>query len=173
NGSVVQLNGGYVITGGTLSTSGTGTFQEINVTTLNNLVSNANYQLINGNVTILEGTITNNASFQEMQGGLQATGNTTLKGTGMVTGGTGQLLASNSPPATLINQITFQGGGTMGDSGLTITNQGTVNANDVSSNLTTVGNPMTNSSLMEATGGATLQIQNTINNAGGTIEALA
>ena len=170
NGSVVQLNAGYVITGGTLSTSGTGTFQETNVTTLNNLVSNANYH-ING-VTILEGTITNNGPFQEPQGGLEITGNTTLKGTGVVTGGTGQLLASNTPPATLINQITFQGGGFMGDSGLTITNQGTINANDVSSNLTTAGNPITNSSLMEATGGATLQIQNTINNNGGTIEAL-
>jgi hypothetical protein len=170
NGSVVQLNAGYVITGGTLSTSGTGTFQETNVTTLNNLVSNANYH-ING-VTILEGTITNNGPFQEPQGGLEITGNTTLKGAGVVTGGTGQLLASNTPPATLINQLTFQGGGFMGDSGLTITNQGTINANDISSNLTTVGNPMTNSSLIEATGGATLQIQNTINNNGGTIEAL-
>ena len=129
NGSVVQLNAGYVITGGTLSTSGTGTFQETNVTTLNNLVSNANYQLINGNITILEGTITNNGTFRELQGGLEITGNTTLKGTGVVKEGTGQLLASNTPPATLINQITFQGGGFMGDSGLTITNQGTIIAN--------------------------------------------
>lgn len=170
NGSVVQLNAGYVITGGTLSTSGTGTFQETNFTTLNNLVSNANYQLISGNITILEGTITNNGSFQELQGGLQITGNTTLKGTGVVTGGAGQLLASNAPPATLINQNVFQGAGTMGDSGLTITNQGTINANDVSSNLIITGNPITNSSLMEATGGGTLEIRNTVNNTGATIE---
>jgi fibronectin-binding autotransporter adhesin len=171
NGSVVQLNAGYVITGGTLSTSGTGTFHETNVTTLNNLVSNANYQLINGNITILEGTITNNGSFQELQGGLQVTGNATLKGTGVVAGGTGQLLASNTPPAALINQSTFQGGGTMGDSGLTITNRGTINANDVSSNLIIAGNPITNSLLMEATGGGTLEIRNTVNNTGATIEA--
>ena len=170
NGSVVQLNAGYVITGGTLSTTGSGTFQETNVTTLNNLVSNAEYQLINGNITILEGTITNNGSFQELQGGLEVAGNAILKGTGVVTGGTGQLLASNTPPATLINQTTFQGGGTMGDSGLTITNQGTINANDVSSNLITAGNPITNSSLMEATGGGTLEIRNTVNNTGATIE---
>jgi hypothetical protein len=171
NGSIVQLNDGYVITGGTLSTSGTGIFQVTNLTTLNNLLSNANFDLVNGSVLVLEGTITSNAPIQELQGGLEVTGNATLKGTVVVTGGTGQILASNTPPATLINQSTFQGGGTMGDSGLTITNQGTINANDVSSHLTTAANPITNSSLMEATGGGTLEIQNTVNNTGATIEA--
>jgi hypothetical protein len=90
---------------------------------------------------------------------------------GVVKGGTGQLLASNTPPAALINQSTFQGGGAMGDSGLTITNQGTINANDVSSNLVVAGTPLTNSSQMEATGGGTLEIRNTVNNTGATIEA--
>ena len=172
NGSTVTM-AGYTYTGGTLSTSGTGVFKIVpaNNTILNNLTSNATYQLVNGANTTLEGTITNNGTFQALQGGLLIDGAVTLKGTGNLTGGTGAFIGSFCcNPATLTNQETIQGGGTLGDSGLTLDNQGTVNANDTSSALMLVGATATNTALMEASG-ATLTIENTVNNSGGTIQA--
>ena len=74
-------------------------------------------------------------------------------------------------PATLINQQTIQGGGTIGDSGLRLTNEGTINATNISHALAIAGAPTTNTALMEATGGGTLEILNTVNNTGGTIRA--
>jgi len=50
-------------------------------------------------------------------------------------------------------------------------NQGTIKANNTSSALKLVGAPATNTAMMEATGGATLTVENTLNNTGGTIQA--
>ena len=173
NGSTVTM-AGYTYTGGTLSTTGTGVFQIVpaNNTILNNLTNNGIYHLLNAANTTLQGTITNNGIFQALQGGLLINGAVTLKGTGSITGGTGAFIKSFCcNPATLNNQETILGGGNMGDSNLTLVNQGTINANNTSSALTLVGGPALNSALMEATGGATLTIENTLNNTGGKIEA--
>ena len=174
NGSIVTM-AGYTVTGGTLATSGTGVFQIVpaNNTILNNLTNNGTYQMLNGANTTLQGTVTNNGTFQALQGGLLINGPVTLQGSGNITGGTGAFInALCCNPATLTNAETIQGGGTIGDSSLTLVNQGTVNANNASSALTLVGAATTNTALMEATGGATLNIQNTVNNTGGKIEAL-
>lgn len=173
NGSVVTM-AGYTYTGGTLSTTGTGAFQIVpaNNAILNNLTNNGTYQMLNGANTTLQGTITNNGAFQAMQGGLLISGAVTLKGSGNLTGGTGAFINSFCcNPATLTNQELIQGGGNIGDSNLMLANQGTLNANNTSSSLTLVGAPATNTGLMEASGGATLTIENTLNNTGGTIQA--
>ncbi len=171
-GSVVQLNGGYLITGGNLITKGSGVFEELNVTTLNNLTSNANFQLINGNITILEGTITNNGTFTAQHGGLQIMGTVTLKGTGTVTGGDSGFIHSGCcGAANLINQQTIQGGGAVGDASFTLTNQATLNANNPAASMVFNGTPEFNTGTIEASNGATLEIQNTVNNTGGTISA--
>jgi hypothetical protein len=173
NGSTVTL-AGYTYTGGTLSTTGTGVFQIVpaNNTILNNLTNHGTYQLLHAANTTLQGTITNNGTFQALQGGLLINGAVTLKGSGTVTGGTGAFINSFCcNPATLINLETIQGGGNIGDSSLALANQGTIKANNTSSALTLVGAPATNTALMEATGGATLTIENTLNNTGGTIQA--
>jgi hypothetical protein len=172
NGSVVQLWGGYVITGGTLSTTGTGTIQEMNVTTLNNVTSNANFQINTAEITILKGTIINNGTITAQHGGLQINGTVTLKGSGSVSGGDGPFIhAFCCSAANLVLQQPLSGGGSIGDTSFTFTNQSTVNANNPSTHLTLTGNPDTNSATMEASGGGTLEIQNTVNNVGGAISA--
>lgn len=173
SGSTVNM-AGYTLTGGTLSTSGTGVFTIVpaNNTILNNLTNAGTYQLINGANTTIQGTLTNSGTFQALNGGLLVSGNATLKGAGVVTGATGPLLGSYTIPATLLNQSTIQGGGTIGDNNLTITNQGTIDANNTSNSMVTAGpNALTNTSIMEATGGATLEIRNVVNNTGGIITA--
>jgi fibronectin-binding autotransporter adhesin len=172
NGSTVQVKL-YTITGGTLSTSGTGVIQGVDTLVLNNLTNQSNYQLTTDSETALQGTIINTGTFTVQNGELMASGNAILKGAGVVIGKSPFLLGSYTIPATLLNQSTIEGGGTIGDNNLTVTNEGTINANSNSLNLTAVGpNSLTNSSVMEASGGGTLEIQNTVNNAGGTIEAL-
>jgi len=171
NGSTVQL-WGYVITGGTLSTTGTGTIQESDVTTLNNLTSNANFLINTSDVTILQGTIVNNGTITAPHGGLQINGTVTLKGSGAVTGGDGALIHEFCcTAANLILQQPLSGGGSIGDTSFTLTNQSTVNANNPATYLTLAGNPETNTGTLEASSGATLEIQNTVNNVGGTITA--
>jgi hypothetical protein len=159
DGSVVQL-WGYVITGGTLLTKGSGVIQEANVTTLNNLTNNANFQINTADVTILQGTIVNNGTITGQHGGIQINGTVTLKGSGSVTGGDGALLhAFCCNPANLILQQPLSGGGAIGDTSFTLTNQSTVNANNPSANLTLTGNPETNTGTLEASSGGTLEIQ--------------
>src|SRR6266851_2432547 len=65
--STVQLESGVSITGGTLTTSGSGTIQAnccFNDGTLDGVTNNGTFQLNNGNIEYLSGTMTNNGSFQ-------------------------------------------------------------------------------------------------------------
>ena len=173
NGSTVQLQG-YTITGGTLISSRTGVFQGVNTLVLNNLTNNANYEVTTNSDTALQGTITNGGTVTVQQGELLVSGSATLKGAGTVIGKAPLLLGSYTIPATLLNQSTIEGGGTIGDSYLTVTNQGTINANNASNPMIIVGpNALTNTATIEASGGATLEIRNTVNNTGATIEAQA
>ena len=166
NGSVVTL-AGYTYTGGKLSTTGTGSFQIVpaNNVILNNLTIAGLYEDLNDANTTLHGTVTNNGTIQALNGGVLISGSATLKGTGVLTGNSGQLLGSFTvPTSALLNQSTIQGGGTIGDQYLTITNQGTIDANSKTNPLTTAGNPLTNSGVLEASGGGTLIIGNTVKN---------
>ena len=145
-GSTVELQAGptngMTLTGGTLTTSGTGVIQStccFNNGTLDGVTNNGTFKLIQ-TIENLNGTITNNGSFQVNAAGfntdLDVTGAVTLKGTGTLTMsndannhimGYGQV----APGASLLNQITIQGAGTIGwnggiGTGNSVTNQGTI-----------------------------------------------
>jgi hypothetical protein len=170
-GSTVQLEG-YTFTGGTLTTSGTGTLQIVNSTYFNNITNNGTFQVLAGNPTILQGTIVNNGTFNAPNGGYQIDGNVTLKGTGTVSGGNAGLFHSSFVGGgTLTLQQPLSGGGGIGDSSFNFTNQSTVTANNTSANLILGGNPVVNTGTLQASSGATLEIQIPVNNNGGTITA--
>jgi hypothetical protein len=145
-GSAVELQpgptSGMTLTGGTLTTSGTGVIQStccFNNGTLDGVTNNGTFKLIQA-IENLNGTITNNGSFQVNAAGfntdLDVTGAVTLKGTGTLTMsndannhimGYGQV----APGASLLNQSTIQGAGTIGwnggiGTGNSVTNQGTI-----------------------------------------------
>jgi hypothetical protein len=114
--SIVSLASGATILGGALTTSGTGTIQAkccFNDGTLNGVTNNGTFQLNNGNIEFLAGTITNNGSLQVNSTGsgsyLNITGDVTLTGTGALTmsnNPTNYIMgyAQASPGASLINQ---------------------------------------------------------------------
>ena len=176
NGSTVTL-AGYTYTGGTFSTTGTGTFQIVpaNNTIWNNLTNAASYHILAAAYTTLEGTINNNGTFFDA-GELIIHGGVALKGSGSILGqgalGGRSVIGSDVGGGALTNQELIHGGGGIGDSTFSLINQATVNADDPTNQLTLVGAATTNTNTMEASGGATLQISNTVNNLGGTIEAL-
>jgi hypothetical protein len=107
-------------------------------------------------------------------------GNTTLSGGGTVTLNSGDnngqvYIYQGTGGLTLTNaDNTIRGVGTIGNSGLTLVNQaaGTINANSSAGTLYLNGSVgMTNAGLLEATGGGTLQISQSIANGGGVIKA--
>jgi hypothetical protein len=171
--SVVDLQNGIIINGGTLTTSGSGLIhtQAGQSGTLENLTNAGNYQLDNNSTTTLVGTITNNGNINLASGGnvtqVLLSGNVTLSGTGTLT-------MSNNPEnfiygasltgtEVLTNNITISGSGDIGN-GLMIldnTSLGTINANQ--SNpllLVPSAGGFTNTGLMEATTGGTLTLDN-------------
>jgi hypothetical protein len=186
NGSQVQLTGfGTTITGGTLTTSGGGLIVEIagGISTLSGLTNSGTFSILDGATVNLEGTLTNTGTIQLNAGGnlttLNAPNNVTLAGTGKVTmSNNGNNHIDGNSPAILTNQSTIQGGGMIGPH-LTLANQGTINANLTGAALLfnqATGATNTNTATMEATNGATLQLQTggggSINNTGGTIKAV-
>ena len=109
-----------------------------------------------------------------------ATGNLVqLTGSGTVTLESGSQIEGNgssASPDTLENvNNTIEGAGTIGtgDGKLALENDtaGIIDANVANHTLTIdTGNDITNAGLLEATGGGTLQINDPVNNSGGTIE---
>ena len=172
SGSTVQFEG-YILSGGTITTSGSGVFQNINSSYYNNITNNGTFQTMGGNYAILEGTIINNGTFSAPNGGYQINGNVTLKGTGTVSGANAALFHSSFVGGgTLTLQQPLSGGGSIGDSSFNLSNQSTITANNPSANLILAANPVVNTGTLQASNGATLEIQNTVNNAGsGTITA--
>src|SRR5579863_158714 len=173
-GSTVMVDA-FAISEGTLASTGSGlfsTFAGSGNPSLSNLTNNANYQIVSGGSSTIAGTINNLGTIQ-VKGGLFVNGSATLKGGSVpITYPEGSII-SLSGATTLINQSNIAGSGFIGDATLTFTNQGTVNAIDTANSLVLSGHAFSNTATLEASGGGTLQIQNTINNAGGTIEALA
>jgi hypothetical protein len=103
--------------------------------------------------------------------------NVTLSGAGTLTmnlSGTGHNeIGPFIDPETLTNQSTIEGAGIIGNGSLTLNNAGTINANSNGQTLILNGSGgVTNTNLLEASSGGTLQFNAvTVNNAGGNITA--
>ena len=119
------------------------------------------------------GTITLNATGNGAD--LSVMGAAVLTGAGKVTlsNNGGNDITSDGAPSTLTNvDNTISGAGTIGDSNLTLINQGTINANgSLALVLNTGNNTITNSGTLEATSSGGLDIDSNVNNSK-TIEAL-
>jgi hypothetical protein len=175
-GTINALNGGTVVlgsqtvSGGTLTSAGTGVFMQSpggGGPTLSGLTFSGKYTIPSGASVSLLGTINNTGVFQT-QGNLSPAGNTTLQGSGSVDMQPGGSLKGSSG-GTLTNLQLIHGAGTI--SNLPLVNQGTIRADNNSYPLILSEGSTTNTATLEASGGATLQIANTIDNAGGTVEA--
>lgn len=177
-GSTVLLNGSTV-TGGTLNGSGTFTSSG---SVLSGLTNAGTVQVANNNSATLVGTINNSGAIQINSLGnatqLAANGPVTLTGGGTVTlSDNSQNFLTGTLGGTLLNvNNTISGSGNIGNGAMAFTNHGTVNATSAGGQHLIISSGAAgavNSSVMEASSGGTLEIQNTVNNAGGTIEALA
>jgi len=173
DGSMVSA-GGLTITGGTLTSVGSGVFTTSpggGNPTLNNLTFAGNFMIPSGAAIILEGTVNNTGTIQST-GQIFVSGNATLSGKGSVLmTGSGSAMDQLTGTDTLTNRQLIHGAGTIYE--LPVTNEGTIKADNTSAPLYLDGTT-TNTALLEASGGGTLEIFNntTVNNKGGTIEAL-
>jgi fibronectin-binding autotransporter adhesin len=184
-GSSVTLSN-TTISGGTLS-SGTGdSIVSVGsaVTTLQNSVTIATgttYNILNDGQTSVNGKLTNNGTITvNSTAGANGTdldfigtGVNLLTGTGSVvlpgTNLQSEVTTAAGSSLTVDTQQTIKGAGTIA---ATMTNNGTINADISGSTMTLDGDPMSNTSIMEATGGGNLTISGiTITNTGGTIKA--
>jgi hypothetical protein len=182
-GSSVILNG-TTITGGTLSTTGTGVIYGLNGTTLVGVTNAGNFNVENAYVTNLSGTITNTGSFTlnstSTYAYLELAANTTLTGKGTVIMGAGapySIIGDNTGTVyTLTNSNnTIEGDGYLGNTQINFVNNGTVNANTSGGTLyiqpISAGTDV-NTATMEATNGGILELQGgSFTNTGGTLTA--
>jgi YVTN family beta-propeller protein len=187
--SAVQFVNGATIQGGTMATANGGvlTIPSGNAITLDGstgqgaLTIVGNYVGADNTVTYLKGTINNTGAIQINEAGhntfLTVAATTSLMGAGTVTlnttaaGGTAIINQSGGQTLTNVNDI-LQGAGVIGSDGLSVVNQGTIDANSPAEGTLTL-NPggFTNQGLLEAAAGGTLVLSNsTIANGAGTIE---
>jgi hypothetical protein len=175
------------ITGGMLTTAGTGILQTNGSAVLDavTIAGSSAYTGPLGSTTALLGTITNQGSVQLDAGSgsntdLNIDANVTLMGGGTVTLNSGDTnghvyVQQNGGSFTLTNvDNQIQGYGVIGNGGLSFTNSagGTVNADASGQTLVLNGSgAFTNTGLLEATGGGILQISTNVANAGGGITA--
>ena len=184
--SAMQFLNGTTVQGGTLTTANSGvlgTAANNSITldgTTNKALNNAGtFTAANNSSTILLGTINNTGLIQ-----LAATANNTfltisgkvsLTGAGTVTlsfPGSGSPIINETGNNAVLTNVdnTIQGAGQIGNNGLTLVNQGTINASQASATLVINPAGTTNPGLLEATAG-TLQLANSVlNNAGGNIK---
>jgi PEP-CTERM motif len=185
SGSVVNLAGAgsSTITGGTLTTTGGGAMYSNN-STLSGLTISAGSTVTtqDNNSTTLTGAVTNNGTIA-----LNSAGNTTSL---VLNGGAALELTSGSSIAmsgfsqnrsygsgtdtlTVDSGATIQGAGQIGIGGgyaFTLNNAGTINSNSGTMSIN-AGNTVNNTSLIEATNGAALNLGGSFANTGGTILA--
>ncbi len=179
------MTGGFTITGGTLNTVGAAVLETApgGSAVLQNLTLSAgsSYTSTNGAVTGLLGTIDNIGTIEQIGGGgnngyLNVGGSVTLTGGGTVTldtlsGGGSAFLQGNGQTLTNTNN-TIQGTGVIGNGSLALINNGVVDATPEGGTATLTLNGsggVTNTSTLEASGGATLLINSPVDNAGGNI----
>jgi hypothetical protein len=171
----------------TLASLQTGNVLSLQVGANNTLTLSTDSALVvNGSQIINNGSIGVNAS-GGFKTGLDLNASTTLSGAGTLTlstaAGSAAIIqelssVSGSGPTglTLTNSSTIAGGGVIGNGGLTLANSGTVNANASGQTLFldgtgngTIG--VTNTGLLTATGGGTLELSTVVANAGASITA--
>jgi len=189
SGSTVQLYASADIQGGTLTNNGgtLGTIANYNAildgSTNGAITLNGTYTGALNSSTYLVGTVNNTGNIQ-LNGGsgfntfLTTGGNVMLQGGGTVTlstaaGGANAIIDQAAAGQTLTNvNNTIQGNGIIGENGLTLVNEGTINANVSGGALALQTLQLTNESLVEATGGGVLNLNGiTVNNSGGNITA--
>ncbi len=192
-GSKVLLGPDTSFSGGTLTTSGGGIVGVTNNTSsehaatlegMTNTVTNAGtFEVFDGGTVVLDGTISNTGSI--LLNGASASTLLDVSGpnhAATLTGG-GTVTMSNS-----VNNVigvfggnltntnnTIQGAGHIGNTQMTLNNQGTINANIAGGNRLVVDPNVneTNTGTMEATNGGTLELQvANYANKGGTIQAV-
>ena len=172
SGGIVNINSG-TWTGGTYTTTGTGALNLVSPA-MNNATNTSTMTVLTTGSPTFEGTTTNTGVIQ-VQGKIFISGTATLTGSGsMLLSNPSTDLTTLNGNDTLINQQLIHGGGTI--YALNLTNESTIQADNTSSPLVladqfTGGTPTVNMATLQATGGATLQIENTVNNSGGAITA--
>ena len=192
SGSSVQFFGSTAIQGGTLTNNGLFLGTLVNSIASLDGSTGAGAVTINGTYTsdtnsdtYLLGTINNKNNFLVNGGGgynaivLLDSANVTLQGGGtvnmVVNGGGGSAYLQQAVGGVTLTNVdnTIQGAGVIGNGGLTLVNQATIDANSSGQGLLLNGSGgITNTGLMEASNGGTLQISGiTVNNAGGNITA--
>ena len=185
SGSQVQLSNGARIEGGTLNTINTPAFFGTTSSTVildgstqGPLNNRAAYTINNGTDTQVMGTINNTNSITvnaaNLGTALSMVGAVTLTGGGTVTLTNGNAFVRQDGAGTLTNvNNAIVGAGQIGNNGLTFINQtgGVVNANNSGNVLLVNASGAVNQGTFEATGGGILQVDVTVNNAGGTISA--
>ena len=192
NGSEVQLINGATITGGTLSTAGTGVIRNIGTATLDSLTNTGSFIANNGTSTTFTGTITSTGSILLNSTGsftdLFINGNVTLTGGSALTlsnaarirgGGTLFIGGSAGQAFTVQGEANNSGSG-LGNNELTVVNRsgGLINANVAGAalNVDPGSGGLTNQGLMQASNGGILLLNGNgvgaFDNSGGTILAL-
>jgi len=174
-GTIKALNGSAIlleadITGGTITTAGTGNYTLAPPGAgagLINLTNAGTFNVPSGAGLNWTGTITNTGIFN-LNGSIGTNGTVTLKGSGTVLMNSGSFNGLNAN--ALINQQLIHGSGSF--FAITLTNQATINADNSSTMLSISGSPTTNTAILEASGGGTLELASVTNNTGGNIEAL-
>lgn len=191
DGSLVQL--GYAtLTGGTLTTEGSGVIRlPTSVTTIGSL-ENLGTLDIRGSTTVLGGTLTNHGSMLLGSGSSDASLSISP---GVVLAGGGTLTLSNSASnsiasagvgtGTLTNETghTIQGAGRIGSYGMTLVNRGLIQANQSNALVLAesgVAAKVVNEGTLRAAAGSTLQVRQNLTNfdesthtlAGGRYEVL-
>src|SRR5580658_2933577 len=161
-GSTVVLTAGTSISGGVLTTSGTGVIETGSGQTifLSNITNDGTYDILNNATTEVSGTITNNGTINLQSGGnntaLELTASTTLDGTGsLVLGSGGPNFIGGASGSTFTKNSTNKSVGKIGGVQITITNNGTLEALNGSLAIDPISGGLTNynSSTNTMTGG--------------------
>ena len=176
-GTITALNNSTIllqanISGGTITTAGTGNFTLAPPGAgagLTGLTNGGSFNVTSGSNLNWQGTINNTGIFN-LLGSISTNGTVTLQGGGTVlmNGGTFEGFSANP----LINHQLIHGGGTFFD--VPLTSDATIQADNASTQLSINGSSTTNTAgRLQASGGGTLVPSTVVNNTGGTIEALA
>ncbi|MDQ6655052.1 MAG: hypothetical protein M3Y80_04480, partial [Verrucomicrobiota bacterium] len=193
--STVRIGARVVVSGGTISTSGTGAIRGAGVNasggTLSNVTSTGLVAIGDGEELSVAGAFTNNGSVT-----LDSTGSGSVLrfGDGSVLTGTGAVTLSNNSSnqlegigsgdaVTIAPTATIQGAGRIspgasgGSNMLKITNQGLINANISSAALSIraeTGTEFTNTGMLRASNGGTLRFHGSgsVTNNGGTLDVI-
>ena len=183
SGSSVLIGNNATISGGTLDANG-GTLGTNGNITLNGsvpggLTIKGTFTVNDGNTANILGSIQNQGTISVIDTGdgasLSLSGDVTLTGHGTVTlssssTNTAYIQSSGSGPTLTNVDNLIQGSGNIGGNfGMSVINQGTINATAGTLSITT--SSFTNANLLEASAGGTLSIQSNINNGGGTISS--